>query len=387
MADAAVRLGILLALGVSGCYSPYQPDCGFICGTDGACPEDYTCGADRVCHLNGTSPNKVCSQAPLEFDVSSAMALRTDAISITFSGVPNPALAQDLMNYDIPGLTLAGNSTLAGSTITIGTSAQASMTYTVTVSNITRLMDGQPLTMNTATFAGRTPFELLNAAPMAATSLVVTFNDPPDPGAAADIGNYTIAGLGVSAATLAGSAVTLTTDPQLAQLYNLTVSNVKRASDFEPLHVSTAQFTGRTTFDVSAAASVDATHVTVTFDAAPAPTAATTASNYTIPGLVVSAASLTGSDVTLTTDAQVATSYTVTAANITRASDAEPLTTAAATFTGTDHCTDAIQNGDETDRDCGGPTCTARCGNGQGCQINLDCTSNNCTPASMTCAP
>ena len=303
MADAAVRLGILLAVGVSACYSPYQPDCGFICGADGACPEDYTCGADRVCHLNGTSPNKVCSQAPLEFDLSSAMSVRTDALSITFSGVPNPAEAQTLANYDIPGLVLAGNSMLAGSTITIGTSAQAAMTYTVTISNVTRLTDGQPLTVNMATFTGRTPFEVLNAAPASVTSLVVTFNNPPDPGAAADIGNYTIAGLGVNAATLAGSAVTLTTDPQAAQLYNLTVSNVKRASDFEPLHVSTAQFTGRAAFDV-----------------------------------------------------------TVTVANVTRAADAEPLLTAAASFTGSDHCIDGQTDVDETDVDCGGPTCTARWG-------------------------
>jgi hypothetical protein len=386
MADAAVRLGILLAVAVSGCYSPYQPDCGFICGADGACPADYTCAADRVCHRNGTSPNTVCSQAPLEFDVSSAMALRTDAVSITFSGVPNPAEAQALANYDIPGLTLAGNSMLAGSMITIGTSAQAAMTYTVTVTGVTRLTDGQPLTMTTATFTGRTPFEVLSAAPMSTTSLVVTYNDPPDAGTAGDIGNYTIAGLGVSGtATLAGNAVTLTTDPQGAQLYNLTVSNVKRASDFEPLHVSTAQFTGRAAFDVLAAATADATHVSVTFDAAPETTAATTPSNYTIPGLVVSAAALTGSVVTLTTDAQVATSYTVTVANVTRSSDAEPLTTAAATFTGTDHCSDGMFNGNETDVDCGGPTCTARCANTQMCVMNTDCTSNNC--AGTTCAP
>jgi len=379
MPARAIHLGILLAgLILAGCYSPYEPDCGFVCGSGGTCPDDYTCNsADNLCHLNGTSPNKVCSNAPLPFDVESATSLSNIAISVTFTGVPNVAQAQDLSNYSVPGLTLSG-SMLAGSTITIGTSSQAAMTYTVTVSGVTRLTTGQALKIDSATFTGRSPFEVLAAASTSVTTVNVTFNDPPDPSAANDAANYTIPSLTVSAASLAGSVVTLTTSPQAAQTYNLSVDNVKRASDFEPLHVSTAQFGGRNAFDVASAATVDATHVAVTFDAAPAPTQATTPGNYTIPGLTVSAASLAGSTVTLTTSVQRAMSYTVTAANVTRASDAETLSTASAMFTGTDYCTDNTQNGDETDKDCGGPTCTARCMTGQTCQLNTDCTSNNC---------
>ena len=37
------------------CYSPPQPACGFVCGTGGACPADYTCKADHRCHLDGTA--------------------------------------------------------------------------------------------------------------------------------------------------------------------------------------------------------------------------------------------------------------------------------------------------------------------------------------------
>ncbi len=40
-------------------------------------------------------------------------------------------------------------------------------------------------------------------------------------------------------------------------------------------------------------------------------------------------------------------------------------------------CTDGIQNGSETDVDCGGGTCPT-CANGLGCQANSDCTSGNC---------
>jgi hypothetical protein len=284
----------LLAAGLSACYSPYEPDCGFVCGSGGACPEDYTCAADRVCHLDGTDSAKVCPQAPAEFDIVSAVALRTDAVAITFNGVPNPALAQDLTNYDIPGLMLAGNSMLAGETITIGTAAQADQSYTITISNITRLTDGQPLTVDTATFTGRKPFDIVQVAPPNATSLLVGFSDVPD-AAATDPANYFVPALGLSSPVLAGTVVTLTTDAQLARPYTLSVSTVKRASDGEPLHVFTGQFTG------------------------------------------------------------------------------------------IDHCTDTALDGDETDTDCGGPTCTTRCANTQSCAVNTDCASNNC--AALVCAP
>lgn len=55
----ALCLGLVMA---SGCYSPPHPACGFICGTSGQCPADYTCsGIDNVCHLNGTSATMICS--------------------------------------------------------------------------------------------------------------------------------------------------------------------------------------------------------------------------------------------------------------------------------------------------------------------------------------
>jgi hypothetical protein len=335
MPARAIRLGILLGALVSGCYSPYEPDCGFVCGSDGSCPADYTCAADRVCHLNGSSPNKTCTEAPLEFDILSAMSVSNVAISITFTGVPNAAQAQDLGNYSVPGLTLS-SSNVAGSTITIGTTSQSAMTYTVTVSGVTRATDMQALTTNSATFTGRASFDVLNALSASNTQVVVAYSNAPDPSAATDVSNYSIPGLTLSGTpVLSGGAVTLTTSPQTSQSYTVDVTNVKRASDFEPLHVSTANFTGRTSFDVTNASSGDNTHVTVIFNGAPASAPAMTASNYTISGLTVSAASLAGSVVTLTTDTQSAQSYTVDVANVVRSSDSEPLTTSSATFTGT----------------------------------------------------
>jgi hypothetical protein len=52
-------LAICLGL-MSACYSPPQPDCGFTCGRSGACPGDYFCGTDGVCHRNGTPASLVC---------------------------------------------------------------------------------------------------------------------------------------------------------------------------------------------------------------------------------------------------------------------------------------------------------------------------------------
>jgi hypothetical protein len=44
----------------------------------------------------------------------------------------------------------------------------------------------------------------------------------------------------------------------------------------------------------------------------------------------------------------------------------------------TPSCTDMVKNQDETDIDCGGMVCTARCSDGKHCLANADCTSNLC---------
>jgi hypothetical protein len=57
---ARVASPLLLVLVISACYSPHQPDCGFFCGPDGACPADYQCAADGRCHRDGTPETLVC---------------------------------------------------------------------------------------------------------------------------------------------------------------------------------------------------------------------------------------------------------------------------------------------------------------------------------------
>lgn len=40
-------------------------------------------------------------------------------------------------------------------------------------------------------------------------------------------------------------------------------------------------------------------------------------------------------------------------------------------------CSDGVENGAETDIDCGGGTCS-QCSNGKHCLVSADCVSNNC---------
>jgi hypothetical protein len=62
VAAVAGTVGTAIMLcGLSGCYSPPKPRCGFICGADGACPKDYTCSElDNRCHLDGTALDDMC---------------------------------------------------------------------------------------------------------------------------------------------------------------------------------------------------------------------------------------------------------------------------------------------------------------------------------------
>jgi hypothetical protein len=63
LVGALACLGIVIVLGhgLSSCYTPPHPDCGFICGTGGACPADYTCAADNVCHYINAPASTTCN--------------------------------------------------------------------------------------------------------------------------------------------------------------------------------------------------------------------------------------------------------------------------------------------------------------------------------------
>ncbi len=90
------------------------------------------------------------------------------------------------------------------------------------------------------------------------------------------------------------------------------------------------------TFSLVSAQSTSSTNVEINFSHAPLRYLAETAANYSIsPAISVHGATLNGTKVTLTTDAQTSsTEYTVTVNNITRFGDAATLTPNTKTFTG-----------------------------------------------------
>lgn len=96
-------------------------------------------------------------------------------------------------------------------------------------------------------------FFLTGATATASTTVTVQFNDAPVPGSgtngAENIANYSITGgLTVSAASLSGNTVTLTTSAQVpAFAYTLTVNNVLASGSNGPLSPNTANFNGYST--------------------------------------------------------------------------------------------------------------------------------------------
>jgi hypothetical protein len=59
-----IALALLVALAgaiVAACYEVPQPDCGFVCGPDGACPDGYGCASDHYCHRAGTPDGLLCA--------------------------------------------------------------------------------------------------------------------------------------------------------------------------------------------------------------------------------------------------------------------------------------------------------------------------------------
>ncbi|MDD1751236.1 MAG: hypothetical protein LUO89_15340, partial [Methanothrix sp.] len=269
------------------------------------------------------------------FDVTAAASVDSQTMTVTFDAPPNATQATTLASYSVQNLTLSGTPQLNGNTVTLTTSNQGSGPYQITVSNVTRASDGEPLLVNQASFAGTPTFNVASALSTGNTQMTVTFDAPPDPTQATTLASYSVQGLTLSAPQLSGNVVTLTTTPQTATQYQVTVTGVTRASDSAALVTNQATFTGRTSFNVASAVSTSTTSFTVTFDAPPTASQATTLANYTVQGLTLTGTPvLSGSTVTITTQAQSATKYTVTVSNVTRASDTEPLATTTADFDG-----------------------------------------------------
>src|SRR5687768_18412206 len=100
--------------------------------------------------------------------------------------------------------------------------------------------------------------------------MTVTFDAAPNPTQAQTLANYVVPGLTLSGTPqLNGNTVTITTSPQAAGSYTVTVNGVTR-TDGSPLQNKSASFT-YVSFNVAGASSVTNRSITVTFDAPPTP--------------------------------------------------------------------------------------------------------------------
>lgn len=183
------------------------------------------------------APNDGRSTTP--FNLVSAKSTGSTKVELQFDGVPDPDEAGKAESYSIAGLSIVGEPLVVGQVVTLTTDHQSAREYTVVVgSNVKRVPDGEPLTVDTATFTGTDTFNVASAVATSNTTVVVTFDDPPN--AAADaIESYSIPDLTLTSISRAENVVTLETSPQSDQTYTLTVSNVARLSDGAPLAQAT----------------------------------------------------------------------------------------------------------------------------------------------------
>jgi hypothetical protein len=74
-AAIALIAGLVGALGATGaivasCYDLPQPDCGFVCGPSGACPDGYSCASDQRCHRLGAPAGLICPSPDAAIDAA-----------------------------------------------------------------------------------------------------------------------------------------------------------------------------------------------------------------------------------------------------------------------------------------------------------------------------
>ena len=145
---------------LAACYSTPQPDCGFLCGPAGECPDNYQCGSDNVCHRAGSPASLVCGVdaavdsprpdadvTPPTLTSSTPAANATgvaasSAITIVFS---EPVIGVDTSTFrvDAAGSAIGGPVTSSSpTTYTFTPSAPLTANATITVTLLAGIHDG-----------------------------------------------------------------------------------------------------------------------------------------------------------------------------------------------------------------------------------------------------
>jgi hypothetical protein len=61
-----ILLASTLAILAAGCFSKPKPECAFLCGEGGACPDDYRCAPDGWCKLDSVADTFDCGELPAD---------------------------------------------------------------------------------------------------------------------------------------------------------------------------------------------------------------------------------------------------------------------------------------------------------------------------------
>ncbi|HLL24795.1 MAG TPA: Ig-like domain-containing protein [Kofleriaceae bacterium] len=90
------RVVVAVALVLAGCYDVPKPDCGFRCGPDRECPEEYVCGSDNRCRREGTDVTLTCA-------TPDAFSLYSPRVSDyrPRDGVTVPTLTEIVVTFDV----------------------------------------------------------------------------------------------------------------------------------------------------------------------------------------------------------------------------------------------------------------------------------------------
>jgi len=250
------------------------------------------------------------------------------SVTLNFSEPLNPATAQNVNNYSINNGINVISANISGSVVTLSTSEHAVGPYTVTVNNVTDLA-GNVINpnYNTASYnytpPDVTPPDLLDAALNNSTTLVLTFSEQLNTSSAQNINNYSINnGISVTAATLSGSQVTLTTSAHTTGSYIVAVNNVTDLAgnvinpnnntasyDFSLIDITPPQ--------VESAALLDSVRLNVYFTENLDPNTAQNINNYSIAGITITNATLNANIVTLSTSVHTLGTYSVEVSNVT----------------------------------------------------------------------
>ncbi len=154
-------------------------------GTDGTIAASwYSASASGSLVAAGFSSKTIATpgqaNSPAVFNVTGAAPTSATTLLVYFSEAPTAGTgatgAENIANYSLTGGLTVSAASLAGTVVTLTTSAQGTTSYTLTVNNVTAASSGSPLTTNTAVFAG---FELplvRNAVPVNDTTIDINFS-------------------------------------------------------------------------------------------------------------------------------------------------------------------------------------------------------------------